>query len=181
MPVRKKKCCMNSLLVKVCPSLIRCTHSTILRARNAAPRPAVTSATCRAAPVPSGTGVLDAAGDRPRAGEQEDRVEDPERERERRLRLEEGSLVLGPGVEVDAEVGGEDEGLEDDEEPHVGFTGEALDLVGTVARGVVWKRLDRGHEVAASTGGRARRHTSGGGSGSGPVPRSSRWIRLRSR
>ena len=104
---------------------------------------------------------------------------DPEREVERGLRLEEGRLVLGPEVEVDAEVRREDEGLEQHEDPHVRFTRDAFDVL---RRRVRRRRgFGDGHEGMTLASGWIRRGASGASDGTGPSPRSSRWIRSRSR
>ena len=118
--------------------------------------------------IAPGTSGLDAASDRPRTRQEEDRGEHSEPEREVRLGLEESFLVLGSVVEIDAEVGREDEGFEEDEEPHVRLPGNVSVLLRAGRRHVLSGR----HDAASAAGG----HDLLGRSGIGPRPKSSRRI-----
>src|SRR4030095_3691079 len=134
------------------------------------------------------TGRLDAACHGPGAGQENEGIEDPDTQVQVRLRLQKEVGAPCPGHDVDDEVAGEDERLEENEGPHVRLTGHEPSRCSRLPR----SRL-RPDPVRAELRARDVRHraafsqTDGSGaasverSGNGPVPKSSRKIILLSR
>jgi hypothetical protein len=77
-----------------------------------------------------GPGLLHAPGHCPRTRQEDDRVEYAQPEKQMGLAEQKDPLVLGPVEEVDTEVRGEDERLEQDEDPDVASS-----------RNVLWRSL----------------------------------------
>src|SRR5262249_19683393 len=113
-------------------------------------------------------GRLDTARHRPRAREEDEGVEGPDTQVQVRLGLQEATGARGPADDVDGEVGGEDEGLEENKDPHVRLPGNALGVCAGRHRAAF-----KDPEGAAA--GTLEK------TGSGPVPKSSRRIIRRSR
>ena len=72
---------------------------------------------------------LDASRDCPRTQQQDDGVEDADPQIKIGLRTQERFAILGAGHQIDREVSGEEQRLEEDEHPHVGLARHELGVL----------------------------------------------------